>query len=295
MQWATEHGSETLRTSHSDLPKRLVVDAHERREADRRLFTRLGFQPRRWFEELLRPLTDVPPAVAVEGIPVIGWPDGRDDELLEVRNAALADHWGSNRRRRMPGRRTRFAASSRRTRSVLRRRRRRRPAGRHLRERPLRGRQRGDGAAWSLGGQRSGRSPSGAVSVSRRRSSSPPLTAFADAGFTHGALGVDGDSPTGAGRLYRSLGFEVTVARCSSSSTCDRQPTRVNVVVRAATSTAVSWTRTRRRGRPGGRRRGPGRPAPRAGRRCRGGPRRRRRRRTPRPPDRPAARPRRDR
>ena len=32
MQWATEHGSETLRTSHSDLPKRLVVDAHERRD-----------------------------------------------------------------------------------------------------------------------------------------------------------------------------------------------------------------------------------------------------------------------
>ena len=36
------------------------------------------------------------------------------------------------------------------------------------------------------------------------------LTAFADVGFTHGALGVDGDSPTGAGRLYRSLGFQVT-------------------------------------------------------------------------------------
>lgn len=34
------------------------------------------------------------------------------------------------------------------------------------------------------------------------------LTAFAAEGLTHAALNVDADSPTGAGRLYRRLGFE---------------------------------------------------------------------------------------
>jgi ribosomal protein S18 acetylase RimI-like enzyme len=34
------------------------------------------------------------------------------------------------------------------------------------------------------------------------------LHTFAGAGLTHAAIGVDGDSPTGAARLYRSLGFE---------------------------------------------------------------------------------------
>ena len=41
---------------------------------------------------------------------------------------------------------------------------------------------------------------------------SASLDAFAAAGLTHAALGVDSSSPTGAARLYRSLGFE-TAAR----------------------------------------------------------------------------------
>jgi len=34
------------------------------------------------------------------------------------------------------------------------------------------------------------------------------LQAFEAAGLSHAALGVDGDNPTGAAHLYRSLGFE---------------------------------------------------------------------------------------
>jgi hypothetical protein len=34
------------------------------------------------------------------------------------------------------------------------------------------------------------------------------LGAFAAQGFTHGAIGVDSDNPSGAGGLYSSLGFE---------------------------------------------------------------------------------------
>jgi ribosomal protein S18 acetylase RimI-like enzyme len=34
------------------------------------------------------------------------------------------------------------------------------------------------------------------------------LEGFARAGFSHAALDVDADNPTGAARLYRKLGFE---------------------------------------------------------------------------------------
>ena len=34
------------------------------------------------------------------------------------------------------------------------------------------------------------------------------LLIFVAAGLSHASIGVDGDSPTGAARLYRSLGFE---------------------------------------------------------------------------------------
>ena len=50
----------------------------------------------------------------------------------------------------------------------------------------------------------------------RRRSSAASLDAFAAAGLTHAALDVDSSSPTGAARLYRSLGFE-TAARSVAS------------------------------------------------------------------------------
>jgi ribosomal protein S18 acetylase RimI-like enzyme len=34
------------------------------------------------------------------------------------------------------------------------------------------------------------------------------MHAFADTGFSHAMIAVDSDNPTGAARLYRSLGFE---------------------------------------------------------------------------------------
>jgi ribosomal protein S18 acetylase RimI-like enzyme len=34
------------------------------------------------------------------------------------------------------------------------------------------------------------------------------LHAFAEAGLTHASIEVDSENPTGAARLYRSLGFE---------------------------------------------------------------------------------------
>ncbi len=56
MGWAIDHGSELLESSGRNLPRRIVVSAHEERTADQRLFARLGFRPVRWFEELRRPL-----------------------------------------------------------------------------------------------------------------------------------------------------------------------------------------------------------------------------------------------
>jgi mycothiol synthase len=60
------------------------------------LFERLGFVSVRWFDELLRPLTDLPPMAAVPGLRIVPWDDDRFEDILSAKNEAFLDHWGSS-------------------------------------------------------------------------------------------------------------------------------------------------------------------------------------------------------
>ena len=206
MTWAIEHGSELLQSSGRELPKRIHVGAYEQCVAARRLFSRLGFQPVRWFEELRRPLRPLPPPRQVDGITILGWPDDRDDELLGVRNASFADHWGSTPTSpaswhdQIHGFASRsdlsFVAVDGDERAVAIC-----VNARYEADDEVTGRR--DGWIMTLGtlAEWRGRGIASALIIAS-------LHAFADAGLTHAALGVDSASPTGAARLYRSLGFE---------------------------------------------------------------------------------------
>lgn len=206
MRWAIDRGTEQLRSSQNDLPKYLRVDAENGDDARYRFFERLGFREVRQFQELLRPLTDLPPPHEVSGVRIVAWPDDRDDEILTVKNIAFADHWGSTP---MPSHHWNtmvrgfgnlvehsFIALDENDRVV----------GYSLNHRysaddEITGRR----VAWidNLGTLPEWRGRGVATALITRS-----LHAFANAGMTHASLGVDKDSLTGATRLYKALGFK---------------------------------------------------------------------------------------
>ena len=205
--WGVERGSTLLRSSGSSLPKYLRAQVDNENTPTRRLFERLGFREVRKFEDLLRPLTDLPTAREPDGVRIEVWPDDRDDEILCVKNIAFADHWGStpttpstwNTMVRGFGSipEHSFVALDANDRVVAYSLNRRYEA-----DDETLGRR--DGWIDNLGvlPEWRGRGIASALIV---RS----LHAFASAGLTHASIGVDSESLTGAVRLYKSLGFEL--------------------------------------------------------------------------------------
>lgn len=209
MTWAVERASEQLLASDHDLPRSIRIDAYDYCEADHRLAARHGFVPVRYFEELLRPLTDLPPEPSpgvIAGLRIVPWPVDRSEEIRAEKNAAFADHWGStptspsNWQEMTRGHGAFLDASfvcvdadDRIVAHCLN--------SRYPEDDGLLGRS--DGWISSLGTLREwrGRGVASALIASS-------LHAFARAGLTHASIGVDSDSPTGAARLYRALGFE---------------------------------------------------------------------------------------
>ena len=205
MTWAIERGTALLRSSDNALPKYLRAELHESAVATRRLFESLGFRDVRKFEELLRPLTDLPPVNDPAGVRIVPWPEDRDEEIRLVKNTAFADHWGSTP---TPANRWQswvrgfgsfpehsFIALDQADRVVAYS-----LNHRYAADDEVIGRR----DAWidNLGTlpEWRGRGIASALIV---RS----LHAFAAAGLTHASIGVDSDSLTGAIRLYKSLGF----------------------------------------------------------------------------------------
>lgn len=209
LAWGRARAEDQLLTSTNDLPKYVRVDAYDYCVGDHALYASLGFTAVRWFEELLRPLTDLPPEPApdaIVGLTVVPWPGDRLDEILAVRNETFADHWGSTPI--LPERwvdqatghgsypECSFVAVDTDDRIVAMC-----MNGRYAEDDELLGRS--DGWIQTLGVVRSwrGRGVASALIATS-------LHAFARAGLTHASIGVDSDSPTGAARLYRALGFE---------------------------------------------------------------------------------------
>ena len=59
------------------------------------MFERRGHTTIRYFDDLHRSVADRPDAPTPDGITIADWDHARTDELRAVKNAAFADHWGS--------------------------------------------------------------------------------------------------------------------------------------------------------------------------------------------------------
>ena len=177
------------------------------------LFASLGFAPVRWFDDLLRPLDSLPPRRAVDGAVIEPWPldDPLHDGIRCAKNDAFADHWGSSPTtpegwkelvQGFGGRPdlsfvARDAADGRVVAMLL--------SHRFPADDALLGRTQ----AWidKLGTVRGWRGRGLATALITEA-----MHRYAADGLTHAMISVDADSPTGASRLYRSLGFD-TVQR----------------------------------------------------------------------------------
>lgn len=209
MTWAIGRAGELLRSSAHDLPRYIRTDAYDWLEADHRLYARCGFEPVRYFEELLRPLTDLPPEPApgaIRGLRIVAWPVERSDEIRHVKNRAFADHWGATPTSvaSWADMTTGYGAYPEHSFVALD------DAdrvvahcwnSRYPDDDELLGRREGWISSLGTLPEWRGRGVASALIATS-------LHAFARAGLTHASIGVDGASLTGAHRLYRALGFE---------------------------------------------------------------------------------------
>jgi mycothiol synthase len=205
--WGIERATARLRASGNDVPKYIRVNRFDYIESAHRLYRRMGFTPARYFDELLRPLDDLPVTEKVTGVTISSWPDDRDGEILAVNDSAFADHWGSTPittdrwRQMVRGFGSRldlsFAAIDDASGDIVSY----CLCKRYESDDAVVGRK--DGWIDQLGtlAPWRGRGLASQLIVSS-------LHAFAADGLTHASIGVDSESPTGAARLYRRLGFE---------------------------------------------------------------------------------------
>jgi len=207
VEFGIERARLALTAIDDDLPKFIRLSGYDYVESVHRLAARMGFTPVRYFDELLRPLTDIPERLTIDGVSVLPWPTDRDDEIRASKNTAFLDHWGSvpttaaawhDQLHGYSGRPDlSFIAVDARTDEVVAM----LATSRYEADDELLGRR--DGWIQTLGTLREwrGRGVGSALIVEA-------LHAYDAAGLTHASLGVDSENPSGAARLYRNLGFE---------------------------------------------------------------------------------------
>jgi mycothiol synthase len=205
--WSVARAHERAAQLTHGLPTVIRVGGAIDDDGRRRLFTRFGFEARRYSDELLQPLGDDLPAIdPPEGITVLPWPDDRDEELRHLRNETFRDHWGSSSVDAELWRDIVHGHGHRPDLSLIAVDADDRAVGLSLNwhypeDTEVTGRR--EGIIAILGTTREWRGR-GVASTLIARS----LAVFADAGFDHALIEVDTENPSGAARLYRSLGFE---------------------------------------------------------------------------------------
>ncbi len=207
LQRLTEQ-AERLRAAHNPgLPGELKIWVSHGRPSAAALAASAGFTVRRYFFEMRADLAPPPAIAQLTGMTVRSWSAADDESTRRAYNSAFADHWGSVPMDAARWRRS-FAESPffrpEVSRLAL--------SGNEVvgfvlvaefdSETEARGYRTGYidrvGTVRSVRGQ-------GVAGALLAQS----MVALGEAGFKIAELGVDADSPTGAGRLYERLGFAV--------------------------------------------------------------------------------------
>ena len=213
LEWSVAHARERLDTSSNTQPRYIRIEHHIDDDATRRLAASFGFTPVRWFDDLVRPLLGIdqlPSADSLRGASVViePWPldDPLRDEIRLVKNTSFADHWGSSPTTVEGWREMVTGFGSRPDLSLIAR---DKASGRIVsfllsKRFAADDELLGYSQAWvdklgTLADWRGRGLASALIGEALRRYSAD--------GLTHAAIGVDADNPSGASRLYRSLGF----------------------------------------------------------------------------------------
>jgi mycothiol synthase len=205
LTWGADHARELL-TSVPGHPVRAIRTSRTSTNLSAEALHReLGFTEVRWFDDLERSLVDIPTPVRVPGITFESWPSD-DESVRRVKNTAFTDHWGSVPTTIDGWREMVHGYAGRPDLSSIARDQtsghvvgllltRRYPADDEVTRRR---------EAWinTLGTLSSHRGRGIATALLIEA-----LHRYRDHGMTHAMIGVDADNPSGAHRLYRSLGF----------------------------------------------------------------------------------------
>lgn len=204
LAWQIARGEDLLRRQAPDLPRYLRAQAYAHHAADLALYARHGLRPVRYNDELLRDLADLPAPPSIAGIAIVPWDPARSEAARVAQNEAFADHWGSTPldaaawEHGLASFGTRLdlsflALDGGRVVGVCRN-------GFYPGDEEVTGRRDGWVVNVSVVPSHRRRGIASALLVAS-------LGAFRAAGFTHSALGVDSENPTGAYGVYERLGY----------------------------------------------------------------------------------------
>jgi ribosomal protein S18 acetylase RimI-like enzyme len=204
LRWQLDRARELLMTSPAGLPRYVRARAYDFQTSAIRLYQRHGMEAVRWGDEMLRELATPVAAPALDGIAIVPWDSAHSEAARVSQNEAFADHWGSTPRDPGSWQHILDAFGTRLDLSFLA------LDGDRVVGVCRNSHFPGDEA---LNGRRDGWIDQISVIRSHRRRGIASalivasLEAFRRAHFTHAALGVDSENPTGATALYRRLGF----------------------------------------------------------------------------------------
>ena len=216
LAWGMEKAESLLRSTNNDLPKYLRVDVSRANHSALRLLERAELQPIRYFADLHRPLATLEPASATSAsatpasaepanFRIVPWDLARNEEARNVKNLAFQDHWGSTPT--LPEwwatQTTGFGARTDLSYFAV---------DRHDAIVGILLSRRYENDDELLGAKYAWVNSIGTLAAWRGRGVASQLLRTALAryraeGMDYAALGVDSDNPTGAYRLYESLGF----------------------------------------------------------------------------------------
>ncbi len=98
LAWQLDRGREVHAERHPRSPAVLAVSAPSAMTSLGGLLRRAGFEPERWYRTLERPLTGLPEVPAVDGIELAPFVRERDEEVRQAHNASFTQHHGSAER-----------------------------------------------------------------------------------------------------------------------------------------------------------------------------------------------------